>query len=82
MLDSSSLKRDSIRKLIDGTGMTVTRPVRRCQVLPGKWLGLAGLLTGYAGRLRGRFAVVDWVTVFVPNPVAATVYPFIERRCC
>jgi hypothetical protein len=23
---------------------------------------------GYAGRLRGRFAVVDWVTVFVPQP--------------
>ena len=76
MPDSSSLERDSIRKLIDGTGMTVTRPVRRRQVLPGKWLGSAGLLTGYAGRLRGRFAVVDWVTVFVPNPVAATVYPF------
>jgi hypothetical protein len=32
----------------------VTRPVRRSRMLLGKWLGLAGLLAGYGGRLRGR----------------------------
>jgi ABC-type transport system involved in multi-copper enzyme maturation permease subunit len=81
-LSASAIASPSISSEIEfGVLMTVvTRPVRRSQVLLGKWLGLAALLAGYAGVVcAAEFAVVDWVTGFLPpNPVAATVYLFGE----
>ena len=58
----------------------VTRPVRRSQVLLGKWLGLAGVLAAYSIVVTAlEFAVVDWVSGFVaPNPVAVGLYLFAE----
>jgi ABC-type transport system involved in multi-copper enzyme maturation permease subunit len=81
-LSASAIASPSISAEIEsGVLMTVvTRPVRRSQVLLGKWLGLAALLAGYAGVVCAlEFAVVDWVSGFLPpNPVAATVYLFAE----
>jgi ABC-type transport system involved in multi-copper enzyme maturation permease subunit len=58
----------------------VTRPVRRMEVLIGKWLGLATLLAGYAsGVCALEFGVVRLASGFVaPNPVLVTVYLFAE----
>jgi ABC-type transport system involved in multi-copper enzyme maturation permease subunit len=64
-----------------GVLMTVvTRPVRRTEVLLGKWLGLAVLLAGYAAVVCGlEVAVVDAVSGFVPpNPFLVAVYLFVE----
>jgi ABC-type transport system involved in multi-copper enzyme maturation permease subunit len=81
-LSASAIASPSISSEIEsGVLMTVvTRPVRRSQVLLGKWLGLAALLAGYAGVVCAlEFAVVDWVSGFLPpNPVAVTVYLFAE----
>lgn len=58
----------------------VTRPVRRTEILLGKWFGLAALLAGYAAAVCAlEFAVVYWVSGFVPpNPVAVALYLFAE----
>jgi len=58
----------------------VTRPIRRTEVLIGKWLGLAALLALYAGAVCAlEFGVVDWASGFVPpNPVLVAVYLFAE----
>ena len=58
----------------------VTRPVRRTEVLIGKWLGLATLLAGYAGGVCAlEFVVVRLASGFVaPNPVLVSVYLFAE----
>lgn len=58
----------------------VTRPIRRTEVLLGKWLGLALLLAGYAGGVCAlEFAVVHWTSGFLPpSPVLASVYLFAE----
>jgi len=58
----------------------VTRPIRRSQVMIGKWLGLAFLIAGYSVVVAAlEIAVVDWVSGFVPpNPVAVAVYLFAE----
>lgn len=58
----------------------VARPVRRSEVLLGKWLGLAGLLAGYTAIVSGLLvAVVYWTTGFVaPNPAAAAAFVFAE----
>jgi ABC-type transport system involved in multi-copper enzyme maturation permease subunit len=58
----------------------VTRPIRRSQVLVGKWLGLALLVAGYSVTVAAlEMAVVDWVSGFLPpNPVAVAVYLFAE----
>jgi len=81
-LSASAIASPSISSEIEsGVLMTVvTRPVRRSQVLLGKWLGLAALLAGYAGVVCAlEFAVVDWVSGFLPpNPAAVTVYLFAE----
>jgi ABC-type transport system involved in multi-copper enzyme maturation permease subunit len=57
-----------------------TRPLRRSQVLLGKWLGLAFLVAGYSVVIAGlEMAVVDWVSGFLPpNPVAVVLYLFGE----
>jgi ABC-type transport system involved in multi-copper enzyme maturation permease subunit len=58
----------------------VTRPVRRSEVLLGKWLGLAGLLAAYTAIVCGlEAAVVDWITGYVPpDQVAAAAFLFAE----
>ena len=58
----------------------VTRPIRRSEVIIGKWLGLAFLVAGYSVVVAGmEMAVVDWVSGFLPpNPVAVAVYLFSE----
>jgi len=58
----------------------VTRPVRRTEILLGKWLGLAVLLAGYAAVVCAlEFAVVDAVSGFAPpDPVLVAVYLFAE----
>jgi ABC-type transport system involved in multi-copper enzyme maturation permease subunit len=81
-LSASAIASPSISAEVEsGVLMTVvTRPIRRSQVLLGKWLGLAALLAGYAAVVCAlEFAVVDWVSGFLPpNPVAVTVYLFTE----
>ncbi|MHB1928785.1 MAG: ABC transporter permease [Acidimicrobiales bacterium] len=58
----------------------VTRPVRRAEVVLGKWLGLAGLLTGYAVAVAAlEIGVVDAVSGYVPpSPVLTVVYLVAE----
>lgn len=57
-----------------------TRPVRRSDVLIGKWLGLAGILFVYAAVVSGlEVGVVDWTSGIVPpDPVGAALYLFAE----
>src|SRR6476646_4115033 len=62
-LSASAIASPSISaELESGVLMTiVTRPVRRTEVLLGKWLGLATLLAGYAGGVCAlEFGVVRW----------------------
>jgi ABC-type transport system involved in multi-copper enzyme maturation permease subunit len=81
-LSASAMASPAISSEIEsGVLMTiVTRPIRRTEVLFGKWLGLAALLAGYAGIVCAlQFGVVDWVSGFVPpNPLLAAVYLFAE----
>lgn len=58
----------------------VTRPVRRGEVLLGKWLGLAALLAAYTAIVSGlETAVVDWISGYIaPSPVAAGAFLFAE----
>ena len=81
-LSASAIASPSISSEIEsGVLITiVTRPIRRVEVLIGKWLGLAALLALYAGVVCAlEFAVVDWASGFVPpNPVLVTVYLFAE----
>ena len=81
-LSASAIVSPTISSEVEsGVLMTiVTRPVRRSEVLIGKWLGLATLLAGYAGGVCAlEFGVVDWASGFVPpNPVLVTVYLFAE----
>jgi ABC-type transport system involved in multi-copper enzyme maturation permease subunit len=81
-LSASAIASPSISSEVEsGVLMTiVTRPVRRTEVLLGKWLGLASLLAGYAGGVCAlEFGAVDWASGFVPpNPVLVTVYLFAE----
>jgi ABC-type transport system involved in multi-copper enzyme maturation permease subunit len=81
-LSASAIASPSVSSEIEsGVLMTVVaRPVRRVEVLLGKWLGLAALLAGYAaGVCALEFAVVRWTSGFVPpNPVLVAVYLFAE----
>ena len=58
----------------------VTRPLRRSELMLGKWLGLAFLVAAYSIVVAGlEMAVVDWVSGFLPpNPVAVVLYLFAE----
>lgn len=58
----------------------VTRPVRRRDVILGKWLGLAAILAAYTAAVVGlQVAVIDAVSGFVPpDPVGAAAYLFAE----
>ena len=81
-LSASAIASPSISSEVEsGVLMTiVTRPVRRTEVVLGKWLGLATLLAGYAaGVCALEFAVVRWASGFLPpNPLLAGVYLFAE----
>ncbi|MGO8874967.1 MAG: ABC transporter permease [Acidimicrobiales bacterium] len=56
------------------------RPIRRSEILVGKWLGLALLVAGYSIIVAVlEMLVVDAVSGFLPpNPVAVAVYLFAE----
>jgi ABC-type transport system involved in multi-copper enzyme maturation permease subunit len=81
-LSASTIASPAISSEIEsGVLMTVVaRPVRRIEVLLGKWLGLAALLAGYAAFVCAlEFAVVRWTSGFLPpNPVLVCVYLFAE----
>lgn len=81
-LSASAIASPSISSEVEtGVLMTiVTRPVRRTEVLLGKWLGLATLLAAYAGVVCAlEFGVVDLVSGFAPpDPFLAGFYLFGE----
>jgi ABC-type transport system involved in multi-copper enzyme maturation permease subunit len=81
-LSASAIASPSISSEVEsGVLMTiVTRPIRRSEIVLGKWLGLAALLAGYAaGVCALEFVVVHLASGFTPpNPVLATVYLFAE----
>jgi ABC-type transport system involved in multi-copper enzyme maturation permease subunit len=81
-LSASAIASPSISSEIEsGVLMTVVaRPIRRIEVLLGKWLGLAALLAGYAaGVCALEFVVVRVTSGFVPpDPVLVGVYLFAE----
>jgi ABC-type transport system involved in multi-copper enzyme maturation permease subunit len=81
-LSASAIASPSISSEIEsGVLLTVvTRPLRRADVVLGKWLGLAALLAGYAALVCAlEFAVVSWVSGFTPpDPVLVAVYLFAE----
>jgi len=54
----------------------LARPVRRSEVVIGKWVGLAVLVALYAGGSAFlEMAAVDWATGYVPpHPILLTVY--------
>jgi ABC-type transport system involved in multi-copper enzyme maturation permease subunit len=58
----------------------VARPIRRSDVLLGKWLGLAALLAAYTAVVCGlQTGVVYWTSGFVaPDPAAAAAFVFAE----
>jgi len=58
----------------------VTRPLRRSEVILGKWIGLAASLLAYSVAVSVlEFAVVDLVSGFTPpDPVLAGLYLFGE----
>jgi ABC-type transport system involved in multi-copper enzyme maturation permease subunit len=58
----------------------VARPIRRSDVLLGKWLGLVALLAAYTVVVCGlQTGVVYWASGFVaPDPAAAAAFVFAE----
>jgi ABC-type transport system involved in multi-copper enzyme maturation permease subunit len=54
----------------------LARPVRRSEVVIGKWLGLAILIAIYAGGAAFlEMAAVDWATGYMPpHPIQLTLY--------
>jgi ABC-type transport system involved in multi-copper enzyme maturation permease subunit len=56
--------------------VVLARPLRRSEVIIGKWLGLGLLIAVYAAAATTvEFLVVDWATGYVPpNPVAAALF--------
>lgn len=81
-LSASAIAAPSISTEVEsGVLMTiVTRPIRRTEVILGKWLGLTALLAGYAfGVCALEFGVVRLTSGFLPpNPVLVSVYLFAE----
>ncbi|HLZ94333.1 MAG TPA: ABC transporter permease [Candidatus Dormibacteraeota bacterium] len=58
----------------------LARPVRRSEIVIGKWLGLAALVAIYAGGSAFlEMAAVDWATGYVPpHPLDLTLYVAAE----
>ncbi|MEP7023380.1 MAG: ABC transporter permease [Actinomycetota bacterium] len=81
-LSASTIASPAVSSEIDSGVLqtVVTRPIRRSDVILGKWLGLAGLLAAYTVLVTGLMAVVVyWVSGFTaPNPAAAAGFLFAE----
>jgi ABC-type transport system involved in multi-copper enzyme maturation permease subunit len=81
-LSASAIASPAISGEIDsGVLQTViSRPIRRSDVLFGKWLGLACLLGAYTAIVTGlQVAVVYWASGFLaPDPVAVAAFLFAE----
>ena len=81
-LSASAIAAPAVSGEIDsGVLLTVVaRPIRRSDVLLGKWLGLTGLLAAYTVLVCGLLvAVVYWATGYVaPDPAAAAAYLLAE----
>jgi ABC-type transport system involved in multi-copper enzyme maturation permease subunit len=81
-LSASAIASPAVSAEIDSGVLqaVAARPVRRSEVLLGKWLGLAGLLAAYTGAVSGlQVAVVYLASGFVaPNPAAAAALLFAE----
>lgn len=77
-LSASAIAAPAVSAEIEsGVLMTIlTRPVRRVEVLVGKWLGLALLLAGYAAAVCAlEFTVVDLVSGYLPpQPELVALY--------
>src|SRR5438067_8826962 len=58
----------------------LARPVRRSEIVIGKWLGLAVLVAIYAGGSGFlEMAAVDWATGYVPpHPIELTLFVCAE----
>src|SRR5947209_12820076 len=58
----------------------LARPLRRSEVVIGKWLGLAALVAVYAAGAGGlELAAVDWATGYLPpHPVELLVFVAAE----
>lgn len=58
----------------------LARPVKRSEVLFGKWLGLATVILAYSAVVSGlEVGVVYWVSGFVPpSPILVALYLFAE----
>jgi ABC-type transport system involved in multi-copper enzyme maturation permease subunit len=81
-LSASAIASPAISGEIDSGVLqtVVARPVRRSDVLLGKWLGLTGLLAAYTALVCGLLvAVVYWTSGYVaPNPAATATYLLAE----
>lgn len=81
-LSASAIASPAVSAEIDSgvLAAVVTRPVRRGEVLLGKWLGLAGLLAAYTALVCGlEDAVVDLVSGYSPpGPVLSGLFLFAE----
>jgi ABC-type transport system involved in multi-copper enzyme maturation permease subunit len=81
-LSASAIASPAISSEIDSGVLqtVVARPVRRSELLFGKWLGLAGLLAAYTALVTGlQVAVVYWASGYVPpDPAAAAAFVFAE----
>jgi len=81
-LSASAIASLAVSSEIDsGVLQTVlARPVRRSDVLLGKWLGLTGLLAAYTAAVSALLTgVVYWTSGFVaPDPAAAAAFVFAE----
>ncbi len=81
-LSASAIASPAISSEIDsGVLQTMAaRPVRRSELMLGKWLGLAGLLAAYTVVVCGLLvAVVYWTSGFVaPGSASAGAYVFAE----
>jgi ABC-type transport system involved in multi-copper enzyme maturation permease subunit len=81
-LSASAIASPAISGEIDSGVLqaVVARPIRRSDVLLGKWLGLAALLAAYTAIVSGLLvAVVYWATGYIaPNPAAAAAFLLVE----
>lgn len=81
-LSASAIASPAVSSEVDSgvLASVVTRPLRRSDVLLGKWLGLAAILAGYTAFVCGlQVAVVAVVSGYVPpDPVAAGAFLFAE----
>ncbi|MCL5951677.1 MAG: ABC transporter permease [Chloroflexi bacterium] len=58
----------------------VTKPIRRAEIVLGKWLGFAGLLALYLALMAGGVMAIAYAGAgyVVPNPLAGVVLIYLE----